>query len=100
MRKRTTTEEIRQYQRDYYWANKDQLRAKYWEEKRQILSRKKYDNDLEMYEDWRKNLQNRLEDEHLEDWLATAIKAQVRQINKEIDKIYGKVTGKTDKENR
>ena len=52
---------------------------------------------LEMYEEWSKDLQNRLKTEHLDSWLVTAIKAQVEQINDEIDKIYEKICGQTNK---
>lgn len=93
-------EEQLAYQREYYQRNKEVLRQKYLEQKAKMEERKKKipASTLEMYEDWRKSLQNRLKTEHLDSWLVTAIKAQVEQINEEIEKIYEQVSGKTGKE--
>ena len=92
-------EELLAYQREYYQKNKEILKQKYYEQKaRQEEKKKKIPaTTLEMYEEWRESLQNRLKDEDLDRWLVTAIKAQVRQINKEIDKIYEQVSGQGDK---
>lgn len=93
-------DELLAYQREYYQRNKEVLRQKYLEQKAKIEERKKKipATTLEMYEDWRESLQNRLESEHLEQWLRTALQCQVRQINDEIDKIYEqKVSGKVNK---
>lgn len=93
-------EEQLAYQREYYQRNKEILRQKYYEQKaRQEEKKKKIPaSTLEMYEDWRESLQNRLRDEHLNSWLVTALQLQVRQINDEIDKIYEQVSGQTGKE--
>ena len=93
-------EEQLAYQREYYQRNKEIIRQKYLEQKAKQEERKKKipATELEMYEEWSKDLQNRLESEHLEQWLRTALQCQVEQINEEIDKIYEqKVSGKVDK---
>lgn len=92
-------EEQLAYQREYYQRNKEILRQKYYEQKAKQEERKKKipATTLEMYEEWRESLQNRLKTEHLDSWLVTAIKAQVEQINDEIDKIYEQVSGQVNK---
>ena len=89
---RSKHEELLAYQREYYQKNKEILRQKYLEQKaRQEEKKKKIPaTTLEMYEEWSKDLQNRLETEHLDSWLVTALQLQVEQINEEIDKIYGR----------
>lgn len=92
-------EEQLAYQREYYQRNKAIIQQKYYEQKaRQEEKKKKIPaSTLEMYEDWRETLQNRLETEHLDSWLVTALELQVEQITQEIDKIYEQVSGKVDK---
>ena len=92
-------EELLEYQREYYQRNKEVLRQKYLEQKAKMEERKKKipATTLEMYEEWSKDLQNRLKDEHLDSWLVTALELQVRQITKEIDKIYEQVSGQVNK---
>lgn len=92
-------EEQLAYQREYYQRNKAIIQQKYYEQKAKMEEKKKKipASTLEMYEDWRESLQNRLKDEHLDSWLVTAIKAQVEQINMEIDKIYEQVSGQVNK---
>lgn len=92
-------EELLAYQREYYQKNKEVLRQKYLQQKAKQEERKKKipASELEMYEEWSKDLQNRLESEHLEQWLRTALQLQVDVINNEIDKIYEKVCGQTGK---
>lgn len=94
-------EELLAYQREYYQKNKEILKQKYYEQKaRQEEKKKKIPaTTLEMYEDWRESLQNRLKTEHLDSWLVTAIKAQVEQITQEIDKINEQVSGQVNKKN-
>lgn len=94
-------EERLAYQREYYQKNKEILRQKYLEQKARQEERKKKipASTLEMYEEWSKDLQERLKDEHLDRWLVTALELQVEQINEEIDKIYEEVSGKVDKKN-
>lgn len=89
-------EELLAYQREYYQRNKEVLRQKYLEQKARQEERKKKipATTLEMYEEWSRDLQNRLKDEHLDRWLVTALQLQVMQINNEIDKIYEKVSRK------
>lgn len=92
-------EEQLAYQREYYQRNKEVLRQKYLEQKAKMEERKKKipATELEMYEEWSKDLQNRLETEHLDRWLVTALERQVEQINEEIDKIYEQVSGQVNK---
>lgn len=94
-------EEQLAYQREYYQRNKEILRQKYYEQKaRQEEKKKKIPaSTLEMYEEWSKDLQNRLKTEHLDSWLVTALQLQVRQINMEIEKIYEQVNGQVNKKN-
>lgn len=93
-------EELLEYQRNYYQRNKAIIQQKYYEQKAKMEERKKKipATELEMYQEWSESLQNRLETEHLDSWLVTALQHQVEQINKQIDKIYEqKVSGKVDK---
>ena len=92
-------EEQLAYQREYYQRNKEVLRQKYLEQKAKMEERKKKipATELEMYEEWSKDLQNRLETEHLDRCLVTALERQVEQINEEIDKIYEQVSGQVNK---
>ena len=94
-------EEQLAYQREYYQRNKEILRQKYYEQKAKQEERKKKipASTLEMYEEWSKDLQNRLKTEHLDSWLVTALQLQVRQINMEIEKIYEQVNGQVNKKN-
>lgn len=89
-------DELLAYQRAYYQKNKEILRQKYLEQKAKMEERKKKipATTLEMYEEWSRDLQNRLKDEHLEQWLRTALQCQVEQINNEIDNIYEQVSRK------
>lgn len=89
-------EELLAYQREYYQRNKEVLRQKYLEQKAKMEERKRKipATTLEMYEEWSRDLQNRLESEHLEQWLRTALQLQVDVINNEIDNIYEQVSRK------
>ncbi len=102
-------EEIRAYQREYYWKNKDRILGKARQQaeetrrrREERLQREKNATELEFYKRWNKQLQERLEYDDLDDWLVTALQLLSKQINGIINILNNgnKERTKTDKEDR
>ena len=88
-------EERRAESRAYYWKNRDIILEKARKEadeckKRRAEQKKKKTTSLQFYTEWQKQLQERLKDDDLDDWLRTALKLLSEQINSIIDKLNGK----------
>ena len=88
-------EEIRTYQREYYWRNRETILGKARQQadeckRRREEQKKEKTTNLQFYVKWQKQLQERLKDDDLDDWLVTALKLLSDQINSIIDKLNGK----------
>lgn len=91
----------REYQRQYYLNNREKVlerMRKLNEEARQRKNIPRNDTELEFYENWNKQLGDRLNDD-IEDWLKFMFKKQIEINKREIDKI-NEVKRKTDQEDR
>lgn len=80
--------ETRTYQREYYWKNRDVILGKARKQSEETKRRReerlqweKNATELEFYQRWQKQLQERLKDDDLDDWLVTALKLLSKQIN-------------------
>ena len=98
MRKRSLDERKenhKAYQREYYWKNRDIILEKARKEadeckrRREEWKKEKITN-LQFYMNWQKQLQERLKDDDLDDWLVTALQLLSDQIKGIIDKLNGK----------
>lgn len=85
---RKSAEERREEVKEYYWRNRDTILAKARKQaeetkrrREERLQREKNTTELEFYQRWQKQLQERLEDDDLDDWLVTALKLLSKQIN-------------------
>lgn len=92
---RKSEEERRAESKAYYWKNRDTILAKARKEadeckKRRAEQKKNKTTSLQFYTEWQKQLQERLKDDDLDDWLVTALKLLSEQINSIIDKLNGK----------
>ena len=88
-------EERRAESKAYYWRNRDTILAKARKEadeckRRREEQKKEKTTNLQFYMNWQKQLQERLKDGDLDDWLVTALKLLSEQINSIIDKLNGK----------
>ena len=93
--------------REYYRKHREEIsaknRLKYWEFRQEELERKlKAQNrtTLEFYEDWNKQLQERLESDELKEWLRTAIQLTIDANNSKIQDIYEEISRKVDTSDR
>ena len=84
---RKSAEERKEQIKAYYWRNRETILGKarkLAEETRrrreERLQREKNTTELEFYQRWQKQLQERLKDGDLDDWLVTALKLISDQI--------------------
>lgn len=85
---RKSAEERREEVKAYYWRNRETILGKARQQaeetrrrREERLQREKNTTELEFYQRWEKQLQERLEDDDLDDWLVTALKLLSAQIN-------------------
>lgn len=91
--KKERTEYLRQYQKEYYWKNRDRIRAQYQQQSREIEQHReaaKNRTEIQFYKEWNKQLTERLKSNELEDWLRTSIKRIVEENNRQIDTLNEK----------
>ncbi len=89
-RKNKTSEKALEYQREYYKRNAERIREQYYQQQEQIRGRKKCNSLLEMLVEWNLKLQERLEQEDLENWLRWALQLTYDENNKQIENINGR----------
>lgn len=94
---RKSAEERKEEIKAYYWRNRETILGKarkLAEETRrrreERLQREKNTTELEFYQRWQKQLQGRLKDGDLDDWLVTALKLLSDEIKGIISKLNGK----------
>lgn len=92
---RKSEEERKAESRAYYWKNRDIILEKARKEadeckRRRAEQKKKKTTSLQFYTEWQKQLQERLKDDDLDDWLRTGIKLLSDEIKGIIDKLNGK----------
>ena len=94
---RKSAEERKEEIKAYYWRNRETILGKARQQaeetrrrREERLQREKNTTELEFYQRWQKQLQERLKDDDLDDWLVTALKLLSEQINSIIDKLNGK----------
>ena len=78
-------EERRAESKAYYWRNRDTILEKARKEadeckRRREEQKKKNTTNLQFYMNWQKQLQERLEDDDLDDWLVTALQLLSNEI--------------------
>lgn len=83
---RKSAEERKEESKAYYWKNRDIILEKARKEadeckRRREEQKKKNTTNLQFYTEWQKQLSERLEDDDLDDWLVTALKLLLKQIN-------------------
>lgn len=76
---RKSAEERREEIKAYYWRNRDRILEKARKQadeckRRRAEQKKEKTTNLQFYVNWQKQLQERLKDDDLDDWLRTAIK--------------------------
>lgn len=84
---RKTSEDRLIYQREYYKRNAERIRKQYYQQQEQIKGRKKCNTLLEMFVEWNLKLQERLEQEDLENWLRWALQLTYDENNKQIEQL-------------
>lgn len=94
---RKSAEERKEEIKAYYWRNRETILGKARklaeETKRrreERLQREKNTTELEFYQRWEKQLQERLNDDDLDDWLVTALQLLSDEIKGIIKKLNGK----------
>lgn len=92
---RKSAEERKEEIKAYYWRNRDTILAKARKQaeeckRRREEQKKKNTTNLQFYTEWQKQLQERLKDDDLDDWLVTALKLLSEQIKGIIYKLNGK----------
>lgn len=89
-KRKKTLERQREYQRGYYKRNAERIKEKYNQEQEQIRERKKCNSLLEMFQEWNLRLQERLEQDDLDNWLQWALKLTRDNNNRQIEQINGR----------
>lgn len=94
---RKSAEERKEEIKAYYWKNRDTILAKARKQaeetrrrREERLQREKNTTELEFYQRWQKQLQERLKDDDLDDWLVTALQLLSDEIKDIIKKLNGK----------
>lgn len=82
---RKSAEERREEVKAYYWRNRETILAKARKQadeckRRREEQKKEKTTNLQFYMNWQKQLQERLKDDDLDDWLVTALKLLSDQI--------------------
>lgn len=84
---RKSAEERKEQIKAYYWRNRETILGKARKQaeetrrrREERLQREKNTTELEFYQRWQKQLQERLKDGDLDDWLVTALKLISDQI--------------------
>ena len=84
---RKSEEERKAEIKAYYWKNRDTILAKARKQaeetrrrREERLQREKNTTELEFYQRWQKQLQERLKDNDLDDWLRTGLKLLSNEI--------------------
>lgn len=83
---RQSVEEKKEKNKSYYWRNRDTILEKARKQadeckRRRAEQKKEKTTNLQFYMKWQKQLQERLKDDDLDDWLVTALKLLSKQIN-------------------
>ena len=85
---RKSAEERREEVKEYYWKNRDAILAKARKQaeetrrrREERIQREKNTTELEFYQRWQKQLQERLKSDDLDNWLVTALKLLSNEIN-------------------
>lgn len=93
--------------REYYLNNrekiKEQNRLRYWKDRRDELEKKLIDENrpaVEFYQEWNKQLQERLTDPDLKKWLRTALQSLLDENNRQIQAINDEINRKVNEEDR
>lgn len=93
--------------KEYYLKNrekiKEQNRLRYWKDRRDELEKKLIDENrpaVEFYQEWNKQLQERLTDPDLKGWLRTALQSLLDENNRQIQAINDEINRKVNEEDR
>lgn len=93
--------------KEYYLKNrekiKEQNRQRYWKDRRDELEKKLIDENrpaVEFYQEWNKQLQERLTDPDLKGWLRTALQSLLDENNRQIQAINDEINRKVNEEDR
>lgn len=91
--------------KEYYLKNrekiKEQNRLRYWKDRRDELEKKLIDENrpaVEFYQEWNKQLQERLTDPDLKGWLRTALQSLLDENNRQIQAINDEINRKVNQE--
>lgn len=91
--------------KEYYLKNrekiKEQNRLRYWKDRRDELEKKLIDENrpaVEFYQDWNKQLQERLTDPDLKGWLRTALQSLLDENNRQIQAINDQISRQVNQE--
>lgn len=93
--------------KEYYLKNrekiKEQNRLRYWKDRRDELEKKLIDENrpaVEFYQEWNKQLQERLTAQDLKGWLRTALQSLLDENNRQIQAINDEINRKVNEEDR
>ena len=92
---RKSAEERKEEIKAYYWRNRETILAKARKQaaeckRRREEQKKEKTTNLQFYMKWQKQLQERLKDDDLNDWLVYALQSLSDQINSIIHTLNGK----------
>lgn len=93
--------------KEYYLKNrekiKEQNRLRYWKDRRDELEKKLIDENrpaVEFYQEWNRQLIERLTDPDLKGWLRTALQSLLDENNRQIQAINDEINRKVNEEDR